>query len=89
MVKKGLIKIEKADSSNRYYMVLPDSREKIADLQAIRDAFEYQEVVPAGDSEIANSLRNAKEGDSIRYRSRSFVKNRELSQQFIKDIYLL
>jgi len=89
MVQKGLIKIEKADSSNRYYMVLPDSREKIADLQAIRDAFEYQEVVPAGDSEIANSLRNAKEGDSIRYRSRSFVKNRELSQQFIKDIYLL
>ncbi len=89
MVKRGLIRIEKADASNRYYMLLPDSKEKIADLEAIRDAFEYQEIVPASDAEIANSLPNAQEGDSLQYRSRAFVKNRELSQQFIKDIYLL
>lgn len=70
-------------------MLLPDSREKIADLEAIRDSFEIKEVMPKADIESQGiPSESVIGGDSITYRSKHFVKGRELARAYAKNIFL-
>lgn len=89
LLKKGLIRIERA-SGNRFHMLLPVSKEKIADLEAIRDAFEVQEIIPKVELELGGiPLDNVVGGDSITYRSRQFIKGRDLARDYAKNIFMI
>ena len=86
LVKKGIVKIEHT-SGSKYKFLLPDSREKIADLEAIRDAFESKQILPQIDFEKFGLRGKLESQDSLVYRSKRAIKERELAQQFCKDVF--
>jgi len=88
LVKKGIVKVEPT-SGSRYKFVLPESREKIADLEAIRDAFEAQQIIPNVDFSSFGLKGKLESTDSLVYRSRRAIKEKELLAQFCQEMYHL
>jgi len=88
LVKKGLVKIE-STGGNRYRFLLPDSREKIADLEAIRDAFDTKQIVPKIDFSSLGIQGKITTQDSLVYRSTNLIQSRKLAQQFAKEVFKL
>jgi len=88
LVQKGLVKTEPT-SGTRYRFLLPDSKEKISDLQTIRDSFRDKWVVPKIDISVMGIPSGALPGDSIAYRSKKVVAGRELAREFAREVYKL
>jgi len=88
LVKKGLIKIEPT-YANRYRFLLPDSREKIADLEAIRDAFDTKQIVPQIDFNTLGLRGKITTQDSLVHRSEYFIRNKKLAKQFVTEVFKL
>lgn len=88
LVQKGLVKVEKL-SGSRYQFLLPDSKEKIADLKVVRDAFEGKYVIPQIDFGSMGLPQGADPGDSIVYRARKSIEGKALARQFAEDVFKL
>jgi hypothetical protein len=88
LVKNGLVKLEPT-TGNRYRFLLPESKEKIADLEAIRDAFEEKWVVPQMDLSTMGIPSTVITGDSIVYRSSKSMQAKSLAREFAKDVFNL
>ena len=88
LLKKGLIKIEPTQSG-RYRFILPTSKEKIADLEAIRDAFKEKWIVPQIDISSMGIPCKVIPGDSIVYRSTRAIQAKSLTQEFAAEIFKL
>ena len=88
LVKKGLLKLEPTFAS-RYRLLLPDSREKIADLEAIRDAFESDQILPQIDFSDYGLKGKIFVNDSLVHRSRNFITGKPLAQEFVREIFKL
>jgi hypothetical protein len=90
LVKKGLVGINVL-SGGRYEFILPDSKEKIDDLIAIKEAFETQTMLPT--SSISEENMGLKgdilQGDSIVYRSKRALQAKELTKQLMEEMYHL
>lgn len=86
LVKKGLLKIEPT-YSNRFKFLLPDSREKIADLEAIRDAFDNKPIVPQIDFTRMGLQGTITTQDSLVHRSKHFINTKKLAQQFATEVF--
>lgn len=88
LVQKGLVKIERSEGS-KYRFLLPDSKEKIADLEIIRDAFEGRWPIPTIDFGRMGLPLGADPGDSIVYRSRKGIEAKSLARQFAREVFKL
>jgi hypothetical protein len=88
LVQKGLVKIQPTFGT-RSKFILPDSKEKIADLEAIRDVFKDRWVVPKIDFSSMGVPSNALAGDPLVYRSRRVMKGRELMKEFMQEVLKL
>lgn len=88
LVKKGLVKIEPTYGT-RYQFLLPDSKEKIADLEAIRDAFKDKWIVPKMDLSIMGIPGAVVPGDSIVYRSSKLIQSKELAREYVHEVFKL
>jgi len=88
LVQKGLVKIERTYGT-RYRFLLPDSEEKIADLETIRDSFKDKWIVPRIDLSVMGIPAGAIPGDSIVYRSRKVMQAKELAREFASEVFKL
>lgn len=88
LVKKGLVKIEPT-TGTKYRFLLPDSKEKIADLDVICNAFKEKWIVPRIDLSAMGIPGTVVPGDSIVYRSTKVIQARELARQFAQEVYRL
>lgn len=88
LLKKGLVKIE-STYSNRYRFLLPDSREKIADLEAIRDAFENIQILPKINFDKMGVKGKITSKDSLVHRSNHYLTSQKLARQFAQGIFKL
>jgi len=90
LIDRGLVKIEPTFGS-RYEMILPDSKEKIADLQAMRDAFSGDWFAPRGQvpDDISGIPGEARGHDSLVYRSRKSLSGKAFAQDFLTVMYEL
>lgn len=88
LVQKGLVKIQPTYGT-RSKFILPDSKEKIADLEAIRDVFKDKWVVPKIDFSDMGVPSDALAGDPLIYRSRRVIKGRELMSEFMREVFNL
>lgn len=90
LIKKGLIKIQPTFGS-RFEFILPDSKEKIADLEAIRDAFSSRTILPQTEISLENMgiKGEVTTGDSLVYRSRRAIQAKELTKQLVSEMYKL
>jgi hypothetical protein len=88
LIDRGLIMIEPTYGS-RYRMVLPDSKEKIADLEAMRDAFGEDWFAPKAPfpDDISGIPGEPKGQDSLVYRSRKSVAGKGLAQDFLREMF--
>lgn len=87
LVKSGLVKIENT-YGNRYRFILPESKEKIADLEAIRDAFQDKWVMPQINLSTMGIPCEVIPGDSIVYRATKAMQAKELAREFAKDVFI-
>jgi len=88
LVKTGLVKIEPT-FGNRYRFILPDSKEKIADLEAIRDAFKEKWIVPQIDPSAMGIPGIVVPGDSIVFRATKAMQAKDLAREFAKEVFKL
>jgi hypothetical protein len=88
LVKKGLVKIEPT-SSSRYQFLLPASKEKIGDLEVIRDAFKDKWIVPKMDLSVMGIPGAVIPGDSIVYRSSKLIQSKELAREYVHEVFKL
>jgi len=88
LVNKGLVKIEPTTGS-RYQFLLPASKEKIGDLEVIRDAFKDKWIVPRMDLSIMGIPGAVVPGDSIVYRSSKLIQSKELAREFVHEVFKL
>jgi hypothetical protein len=87
-VKTGLVKIEPTHGT-RYRFLLPDSKEKIADLEAIRDAFKEKWIVPKIDLSVMGIPGTVVPGDSIVYMSSKLIQGKELAREYAHEVFKL
>ena len=87
LVKKGLVMLRRT-SGSRYEFLLPDS-EKIADLEIICDAFKTRTILPKTDisEEVMGLKGEVIAGDSIVYRSRKNIQDKELTAQLLEKMF--
>jgi len=88
LVKKGLVKLERT-TGTRYQFLLPDSKEKIADLETICAAFKEKWIVPRIDLSVMGIPGTVVPGDSIFYRSTKVIQAKELARQFAREVFKL
>jgi len=88
LVKRGLVKLQPTYGT-RYQFLLPDSKEKIADLEAVRDAFKEKWIVPGMDLSIMGIPGAVVPGDSIVYRSSKLIQGKELAREYAHEVFRL
>ena len=88
LIKTGLVKIERT-YGDRYQFILPTSKEKIADLEAIRDIFKEKWMVPQIDLSAMGIRGDVIPGDSIVYRSTKSIDAKTLSREFAAEVFKL
>jgi hypothetical protein len=86
-VQKGLVRIERT-SGDRCRFILPDSKDKIADLIAIRDSFKDRILLPTIDYDCMGIQGDPHISDSLKFRSSRFIHGKNLAQNFMKDLFL-
>jgi hypothetical protein len=88
LVKTGLVKIEPTHGT-QYRFLLPASKEKIADLEAIRDAFKEKWIVPKIDLSAMGIPNTVVPGDSIVYMSSKLIQGKELAREYAHEVFKL
>lgn len=87
LVQKGLLGIEQLENG-RFGFTLPLSKDKIADLEAIRDAFQSRTLMPSLSLDATKFDGNIDFGNSINTRSKYSIDAKQMTTDVLKEVFL-